>query len=113
MADVRLIDANVLNTSVALYAAENAYLNDTPLDILRMMSRWIAEAHTIDAVPVVRCKYCMNATKLCDGLPTGKVACLRLLAEMPDDGFCHNGAKMDAKYMDVPTKDGGAEDAGR
>ena len=57
MAEMRLIDANALNTSVALYMAENAYLNDTPLDILKMVSRWIAEAPTIDAVPVVHGKW--------------------------------------------------------
>lgn len=101
MADVRLIDANVLNTSVALYAAENAYLNDTPLDILRMMSRWIAEAHTIDAVPVVRCRECKHSRPLTNGL----VACLRWNRAFICDGFCHDGAKIDAKDMDVPTKD--------
>lgn len=47
---VRAIDANVLQANIGLYIAENAYLNDTPLDILKMLSNWIEEQPTIDTV---------------------------------------------------------------
>lgn len=50
---MRLIDGKALNTAVAVFMAENAYLNMTALDALKMVSGWIAEAPTIDAVPVV------------------------------------------------------------
>lgn len=33
--------------------AENAYLNDTPLDVLKMVADWVAKAPTVDAVEVV------------------------------------------------------------
>lgn len=49
---MRLIDADALQTSIALYAAENAYINDTPLDVLEMVSKWLDEAPTIAAEPV-------------------------------------------------------------
>lgn len=48
----RLINADALQTSIALYAAENAYINDTALDVLEMVSKWIDEAPTIEAEPV-------------------------------------------------------------
>ena len=48
----RLIDADKIVNGIALYMAENAYLNDTPLDALKMVSNWITEAPTVDAVPV-------------------------------------------------------------
>jgi hypothetical protein len=48
----RLIDADALQTSIALYAAENAYINDTALDVLEMVSKWLDEAPAIDAEPV-------------------------------------------------------------
>lgn len=50
----KLIDADALHTSIALYAAENAYLNDTALDVLKMVAKWISDAPTIDAEPVRR-----------------------------------------------------------
>lgn len=49
---MRLIDADALNTGVALFMAENAYLNMTALDALKMVAEWIQEAPTIEAEPV-------------------------------------------------------------
>ena len=54
----RLIDADKIVNGIALYMAENAYLNDTPLDVLKMVANWITDATTVDAVPVVRCENC-------------------------------------------------------
>ena len=56
----RLIDANKIVNGIALYMAENAYLNDTPLDALKTVANWITEAPTVDAVEVVRCKDCVT-----------------------------------------------------
>ena len=41
---MRLIDADALNTGVALFMAENAYLNMTALDALKMVAEWVQEA---------------------------------------------------------------------
>lgn len=46
--EVRLIDARKIVNDIALYLAENAYLNDTALDALKMVTRWVNEAPTID-----------------------------------------------------------------
>ena len=48
----RLIDANALGNGIALYVAENTYLNDAPLDVLKMVADWVTEAPTVDAVPI-------------------------------------------------------------
>lgn len=56
----RLIDADKIVNGIALYMAENAYLNDTPLDALKMVANWIADAPTVDAVEVVRCEKCKH-----------------------------------------------------
>ena len=53
----RLIDADALGNGIALYMAENAYLNDTPLGVLKMVADWVAEAPTVDAVEVVHGKW--------------------------------------------------------
>ena len=50
MANERLIDANHFAMGVALYMAENAYLNDTALDVLKKISAWLDEEHTVEAV---------------------------------------------------------------
>lgn len=55
-----LIKRDSIRTSVALYMAENAYLNDTALDVLKMIDKWLLEAEAVDAVPVVRCRDCEN-----------------------------------------------------
>ena len=61
----KLIDADKIVNGIALYMAENAYLNDTPLDALKMVANWITEAPPVDAVEVVRCRDCAK-----DGLFT-------------------------------------------
>lgn len=52
MNDVRPIDANAIVVAVALYMAENAYLNDTALDVLKKIAKWLEEAPTLDYAPV-------------------------------------------------------------
>ena len=57
---IKVVDATAVYNGIALYMAENAYLNDTALDVLKMVAGWLNEAPTVDAVEVVRCKDCKN-----------------------------------------------------
>ena len=50
---IKVIDATAVYNGIALYMAENAYLNDTALDVLKMVAGWLNEAPTVDAVEVV------------------------------------------------------------
>ena len=50
---MRLIDADLFNIGIALYLAENAYLNDTAQGVLEKVAKWLDDAPTVDAVPVV------------------------------------------------------------
>ena len=59
----RLIDATKVYNGIALYMAENAYLNDTALDVLKMVASWLNEAPTVDAVEVED-KELLNAIKI-------------------------------------------------
>ena len=54
---IKVIDATAVYNGIALYMAENAYLNDTALDVLKMMAGWLNEAPTVDAVEVVHGKW--------------------------------------------------------
>ena len=114
MSDVRLIDANALPMykvkivhSFGIVEGSVVFPGD------------IAKAPTIDAVPVVRCRECKNGAPLPeearDEFSPGVMRCLAGRGDCDkycttwEDGFCDEGAKMDAKDMDVPTKDGGAD----
>lgn len=57
---IKMCDATKVYNGIALYMAENAYLNDTALDVLKMVADWLNEATTVDAVEVVRCKDCKH-----------------------------------------------------
>lgn len=57
---MRLINANSIQLAISSYLSSNAYLNDTPCDILKKVSKWIEEEPIVDAVPVVRCKDCKH-----------------------------------------------------
>lgn len=50
---IKVVDATKVYNGIALYMAENAYLNDTALDVLKMVANWLNEAPTVDAVEVV------------------------------------------------------------
>ena len=54
---MRLIDASSFAVHVVLYMAENAYLNDTALDVLKKVSKWLEEEPTLDYAPVKRGKW--------------------------------------------------------
>ena len=53
----RLIDAEALRNGIALYVTENAYLNDTPLDALKMVADWVTNAPTVEVARCRDCKY--------------------------------------------------------
>lgn len=46
---MRPIDGENIRNDIALYLAENAYLNDTALDALKMVAKWLNEAPTLTA----------------------------------------------------------------
>ena len=52
---IKVCDATAVYNGIALYMAENAYLNDTALDVLKMVAKWLDEAPTVEAVEV-KCK---------------------------------------------------------
>ena len=90
MPDVRLIDANALRN---VFDAMHAIPGGTHIDqlILLGIKSFIDEAPTIDAVPVVRCRECWkHQTANCPMFLRGGDYAFH-------DGFCHLGAKMDAK----------------
>lgn len=74
-----------------------------PIDLAADFVNNIPDA---DAVPVVRCRECKHARDLPN---KSFIACIMWSRAFHSDGFCYMGARMDAKDMDVPTKDGGAE----
>lgn len=51
MNEIRPIDANALDITVSLYMAENAYLNDTALDVLKKVAKWLEEEPPLDLAP--------------------------------------------------------------
>ncbi len=101
---MRPIDADALRN---VFDAMHAIAGGSHLDhlVLLGIKKYIDDAPTIDAVKVVRCRECKHSRPLTKGL----VACLRWNRAFICDGFCHDGAKIDAKDMNVPTKDGGAD----
>ena len=52
---IKVCDATRTYNGVNLYMAENAYLNDTALDVLKMVSNWLYEERIVDAI-VVPCR---------------------------------------------------------
>lgn len=117
MADVRLIDANALKEKRQWFDCHECG-DECEIDYVKWQD--IENAPTIYAVNVVRCRECKNGAPLPeearDEFSPGVMRCLAGRGDCDkycttwEDGFCDEGAKLDAKDMDVPTKDGGAED---
>lgn len=85
----RLIDADKIVNGIALYMAENAYLNDTPLDALKMVANWIIDAPTVE---VVRCKDCKH---LYDEMDDYCCMSHRGLVKICENSFCSYGERKD------------------
>ena len=112
MSDVRLIDANALKSLLIEVLERIKEIPKMTIDEMHIISgchmlcEMIDDAHTIDAVEVVRCRECFykDIPKCCPYQING--------FEVVSNWYCPMGVrKMDAKDMDVPTKDGGAADA--
>jgi hypothetical protein len=84
------IEREALLNGVALYMAENAYLNDTALDVLKMVGGWLTDAPAADVVAVVRCKDCKHYGDTAYG-----DMCKRWEDWLPveDDDFCSYGER--------------------
>ena len=105
MDDKRLIDANALDV-IRFTPTGGELLDATERGWNECISFLETKAKTIDAVEVVRCRECKHSRPLTKGL----VACLRWNRAFICDGFCHDGAKMDANDNNVGHKDGGEPD---
>lgn len=85
MADVRLIDANVLMKNIGKIPQLRGITYGR-------MKKAVEETPTIDAVPVVRCRECKYARPL---VQEEYVTCIMWCRGSQLDGFCHMGEKMD------------------
>ena len=80
---MRLIDADK--------AREIASKTPTPIWIA--VKGIIASMPAVDAVPVVRCKDCVNRSNRPDPFMEGKIQCKISGVWYPMDGYCQSGAK--------------------
>jgi len=76
---MRLIDADALMPN-AEYKGKNDFVS----------ARDIANAHTIDAVPVVRCKDCINGKPLDNG---DVIKCMMIGHNNPPHSYCWWGER--------------------
>jgi hypothetical protein len=90
----KYIDGERLQNHVALYMAENAYINDSALDILKMVSKWIDEAPTVNAEQVVHCEHCTikKAVPHKDGIVW---RCPHRTGDVKMEGYCESGVRAD------------------
>lgn len=103
--DVRLIDANALK--VRMFRSKEFNYETGRFDLPVVPWHDIEDADTIDAVQVVRCRECKNGAPLPeearDEFSPGVMRCLAGRGDCDkycttwEDGFCDEGAKMDAK----------------
>lgn len=96
MSDVRLIDANSLQSKLySLLKMEGA--SPVFIEGLEFALAVADVATTINAVPVVRCRECVHNEDE-DVCPFVRVNCgknwLEIVKPHPD-GFCHRGARID------------------
>ena len=87
---IKMCDATKVYNGIVLYMAENAYLNDTALDVLKMVVDWLNEAPTVDAVEVVRCKDCIKTES--HGADH-EVFCTLIGAYMGNNDYCSYGER--------------------
>lgn len=103
---VRYIDANKLMSALCLrscYNREHRCDNDSAANEDLKVVEMIKEMPTIDAVPVVRCKDCMNRGNelecpMCRMVHTWNEddgSDWYVVDNTADDGYCHCGEKME------------------
>jgi len=72
---IRPIDAQSFAARVALYMAENAYLNDTALDVLKKVSNWLEEEPILDYTPVRHAQWQYRAFRRDEGAVVSGIMC--------------------------------------
>ena len=112
MADVRLIDANALKSlliEVLERIKESPKMTRDEMHIIsgcHMLCEMIDDAHTIDAVEVVHGRWIEHPDDRCSLFNGWECSECKQIVSGGRGNYCPNcGAKMDAKDMDVPTKD--------
>ena len=97
---IKMCDATAVYNGIVLYMAENAYLNDTALDVLKMVAGWLNDAPTVDAVevvhgqwekasetmPIYRCSICKERNLFKNGSNILSNYCPNCGAKMDGDG---------------------------
>ena len=104
-----LISRQKILNDVGLYMAENAYLNDTALDVLKMISKWVQEAPAVDAEPVRHGRWeWLGPNSMVSGCMCGTCSVCKVRSKyIVNVGICPNcGAMMNAKDTNAPTKEG-------
>lgn len=95
----KLIDADLFTIGIALYMTENAYLNDTALDVLKMVATWFEEAPTVDAVEVVHGRWILADDGDGDVCSVCGTDFCNIIYETGNWNYCPNcGAKMEAQH---------------
>lgn len=98
---MRLIDADAFNNHVALYMAENAYLNDTALDVLKKISKWLEEEPALDYAPVRHGEWIEDELEYPEEV-IFRYKCSECgRTELVKEPYCHCGARMDGGESDA------------
>ena len=98
---MKLIKADPISNGIAEYLATNAYLNDSAQDALEMVGKWINEAPTVDAAPVIHGqweqvqRWATKAKYRCS--VCGREIMSAVKVNIEKYPYCHCGAKMDGK----------------
>lgn len=88
-----LIRRGKMRNDIALCMAENAYLSDTALDVLKMIAKWVDAQPAVDAVEVVRCKDCESATHCEEEGEPVRLVCPMWGANCDENEFCSRGER--------------------
>ena len=83
MAEKRLIDANALLEKADWYEEYNE-ITDEEISFRYIAASDVEEAHTVDAVEVVRCKDCKTYSN---------GTCWKMRGKMKSDDFCSYGER--------------------
>ena len=103
---IKMCDATAVYNGIALHMAENAYLNDTALDVLKMVAGWLNDAPAVDAVEVVHGHwyehYGITICSHCQAMFDTDLKMLQVPSTWEMPNYCPNcGAKMDGGNEDV------------
>ena len=91
----RLIDAMQAVTKMSGRIVPMIRMGENPMQVYNEVLQVLAEAPTVDAVEVVRCKDCESHSS--NGCPDHRVWCRRLCRYMDSDGFCSDGERREGE----------------